>query len=352
MNPESAAAEVKKAVGYMTVLSESSSTGRPRPSPRRVIIDTDPGIDDALALILALRSPHLRIEAVTTVAGNVPLDHCVANAFRILHAAGIDNPPPVARGCAGPLRREAVTASHVHGADGLGDISAIREPDGSPRYPALSETTVAAHAADLMADLVGSRPGEITIVALGPLTNIATALDRAPEKMGKLRELIVMGGSLNSVGNVTPAAEFNFFADPDAAQAVVRSGLPVTLVGLDVTHQTRIRREIFLERAEQSQAAGAGFLRDVSKQYFDFAESHGKRECFLHDPLAVGVAIDPSFVHTEGFAADVETQGRLTAGMVVADRREIPREEDQNIAGAVEVDADRFVEFFLDGLFG
>ena len=336
----------------MTVSTKSFPTNRENPSPRRVIIDTDPGIDDALALMLALRSPQLRIEAITTVAGNVPLDDCVTNAFHILRAAGIENQPPVARGCAVPLRREPVTASHVHGADGLGDISAIREPDGSPRYPAPAEPVVSAHAADLIAELAARQPGEITVVALGPLTNIATALERAPEAMGKLAGLIVMGGSLNGMGNVTPVAEFNFFADPDAAQVVVRSELPVTLVGLDVTHRARIRRETFLERAEQSQAAGAGFLRDVSKQYFDFAESHGKRECFLHDPLAVGVAIDPSFVHTEGFAADVETQGRLTAGMVVADRRDILREENHNVAGAVEVDADRFVEFFLDGLFG
>ncbi len=336
----------------MTVSTKSFPTDRGRPSPRRVIIDTDPGIDDALALMLALRSPALRIEAITTVAGNLPLDHCVTNVFQILRAAGVESPPPVARGCALPLRREPVTASHVHGADGLGDISAIREPDGSPRYPAPDEPAVSTHAADLIAELAAGGPGEITVVALGPLTNIATALERAPEAMGKLAELIVMGGSLNGVGNVTPVAEFNFFADPDAAQTVVRSGLPVTLVGLDVTHQARIRREAFLERAERSQAQGAGFLRDVSKQYFDFAESRGKKECFLHDPLAIGVAIDPSFVRAEGFAADVETGGGLTTGMLVADRRDILRAEDHNVVVAVEVDADPFVEFFLDGLFG
>ena len=336
----------------MTVSSEPSRSERPNRSPRRVIIDTDPGIDDALALMLALRSPALRIEAITTVAGNVPLDHCVTNTFHILRAAGIVDPPPVARGCAVPLRREPVTALHVHGSDGLGDISGIRERDGSLRYPLPEQATVNAHAADLIADLVGSNPGEMTVVALGPLTNIATALERAPRTMKNVRELIVMGGSLNGIGNVTPVAEFNFFADPEAAQTVVRSGLPVTLVGLDVTHQARIRRETFLERAEQSQVQGASFLRDVSKQYFDFAESHGKHECFLHDPLAVGVAIDPSFVGTEGFAADVETGGSLTAGMLVADRRDILRDDDHNIVGAIELDADRFVEFFLDGLFG
>ena len=336
----------------MTFLDSSRPSGRSLAPRRRVIIDTDPGIDDALALMLALRSPRLRIEALTTVAGNVPLDHCVTNAFHILHAAGIDNPPPVVRGCAVPLQRAPVTASHVHGSDGLGDISAIREPDGKVRYPAPEGVTVAAHAADLMANLIGSNPGEITIVTLGPLTNIATALERRPEAMSNVRDIIVMGGSLNGVGNVTAVAEFNFFADPDAAQAVVRSGLPVTLVGLDVTHQARIRREAFLERAEQSQAPGARFLRELSRHYFDFAESHGKQECFLHDPLAIGVAIDPSFVRTEGFAADVETGGGLTTGMLVADRRDILRAEDHNVVVAVEVDADRFVEFFLNGLFG
>ena len=352
MNPESEGPEALKTVENMTVSRKPSGSERPNRPPRRVIIDTDPGIDDALALMLALRSPALRIEAITTVAGNVPLDHCVTNTFHILRAAGIVDPPPVARGCTVPLRREPVTALHVHGHDGLGDISAIQESDGSFRYPVPEEVTVAAHAADLIADLVGSNPGEMIVVALGPLTNIATALERAPQTMKNVRELIVMGGSLNGIGNVTPVAEFNFFADPEAAQAVVRSGFPVTLVGLDVTHQARIRRETFLEHAERSQAQGARFLSDVSKQYFDFAESHGKNECFLHDPLAIGVAIDPTFIRTESFAADVETGGSLTAGMLVADRRDILRQEDHNIEGAVEVDADRFVEFFLDGLFG
>ena len=314
-------------------------------------MDTDPGIDDALALTMALRSPRLRVEAVTVVAGNVPLAQCVTNAFRILHAAGIDNPPPVAKGCAAPLRREPVTATHVHGKDGLGDVSALLESDGRPRYPAPEESIIAVHAADLMADLVGGNPGEITVVALGPLTNVATALERAPEAMGRVRELIVMGGSVHGGGNVTPVAEFNFFADPDAAQVVVRSGLPMTLVGLDATCQARLRRETFLARANTSQAPGARFLRDVSKLYFDFAESRGEMECCLHDPLAVGVAIDPSFIRAERFAADVETRGRLTSGMLVADRRGNLQRRGHDIACAVEADADRFVPFFLDSLF-
>lgn len=335
----------------MTVSNQSSLLDPTFPARRRVIIDSDPGIDDALALMLALRSSRLQIEGITTVSGNMPLDHCVTNTFQILRAAHLEKSPPVARGCATPLRREPVTASHVHGTDGLGNISTILDPDGKHRYPRPQETTVAAHAVDFIADLVKDNAGKITIIALGPLTNIAAAIDRAPIAMRQVRELIVMGGSLNGIGNVTPAAEFNFFADPDAAQIVVKSGLPVTIVGLDVTHQAQICRKQFLARADQSSAPGAGFLVDVSKHYFDFAESHGKKNCFLHDPLAIGLAIDPTIVRTRRFSANIETKGNLTAGMLVADRREILRCEDHNVSCAIEVDADRFVAAFLDGLF-
>ena len=316
--------------------------------PRRIIIDTDPGVDDALALLLALRSPELHIEAITVVSGNVGVDLCLENVFRILGTAGVSERPPVARGCERPLSRDPVAAARVHGDDGLGQITKIREPDGRLRYPAPAIEAVGRHAVDVILDLLGNHPGQITIVALGPLTNIATAIRKDAAAMGQVKELIVMGGSLNGQGNVTPVAEFNFYADPEAAQVVVQSGVNLTVVGLDVTHRAVLLRKAFDERARAGSGGYTQFLRDVTAKWFDFAEGRALDGAYLHDPLAVGVAIDPSFVETEVFAADVETSGELTQGMVVTDRRGVPGvEEGTRIRGCVEVDSERFVGFFL-----
>ncbi len=321
--------------------------------PRRIIIDTDPGVDDALALLLALRSPELQIEAITVVSGNVHLDLCLENAFRILNAAGVSERPPVAQGCERPLERSPVEAAHVHGDDGLGQITKILESNGPLRYPAPAIEPVGRHAVDVILDLVGKHPDQISIVALGPLTNIATAIRKDATTMGQLQELIVMGGSLNGQGNVTPVAEFNFYADPEAARVVVQSGIGVTVVGLDVTHRAVLPRKAFDERTGSESNDYTRFLRDVTAKWFDFAEGRSLDGAYLHDPLAVGVAIDPSFVETEVFAADVETGGELTQGMLVTDRRRVPGvEEGTPIRGCVEVDSERFVRFFLSRVVG
>ena len=319
-------------------------------SPRRIIIDTDPGIDDALALALALRSPELRVEAITTVGGNVNVELGTRNALLVLEALGIENPPPVARGAGRPLERDAVDASHVHGTDGLGDISKLTGDGGSPRYAAPRATACELQAVDLILDIVRKHPGEITLIAVGPLTNVALAVERDAAAMARLAELIIMGGSVAGIGNVTPVAEFNFFADPHAAQRVLRAGLNTTLVGLDVTHQTLLAKSDFEKQLAKTNDPSGKFLADVSEMYFAVgAARRGEALCPLHDPLAVGVAIDRSFVRTQTFAADVETEGPLTQGMLVADRRihSDPSELQGRIDACVEVEADRFVKFFL-----
>ena len=181
---------------------------------RRVIIDTDPGIDDALALILAFRSPELKVEAITTVNGNVPLEDATRNALQILEVLDLPEPPPVACGAARPIVREPLTARHVHGEDGLGDIAGLTNPGGSPRYPRPTLSPVGTSAADLILSLLNESPGEISIIALGPLTNIALALESNPAAFSQVQEVIVMGGAVNGIGNVTETAEFNFYADP------------------------------------------------------------------------------------------------------------------------------------------
>jgi purine nucleosidase/pyrimidine-specific ribonucleoside hydrolase len=319
--------------------------------PRRVIIDTDPGIDDALALALALRSPELRVEAITTVCGNVHVDLCTRNALLVLQALGVDHPPPVAQGADRPLQRRPVNASHVHGEDGLGGITAIVEPGGNPRYPAPRATACKQHAVDVILDVVKKNPDQITLIAVGPLTNVALALQRDRAAMSRLAALILMGGSLSGIGNVTPTAEFNFHADPHAARQVLRAGLKTTLVGLDVTHKTLLRKADLESHAARSRSPAARLVADVVGHYFTIAEARsGDAACPLHDPLAVGAAIDPSFVQTETFEADVETDGTLTAGMLVADRRRTnaPSGLQGRIQGCIEVNADRFVKFFLD----
>jgi purine nucleosidase/pyrimidine-specific ribonucleoside hydrolase len=326
-------------------------TGPAQRLPRRVIFDTDPGIDDALALALALRSPELRVEAITTVCGNVNVELCTRNALLVLEALGAANPPPVARGADRPLQRPPVDASHVHGEDGLGGISAIVERGGSPRYLSPRAAAVGRHAVDLILDIVKRNPDEITLIAVGPLTNVALAIERDRAVMERLAELIVMGGSLSGIGNVTPAAEFNFYADPHAASQVLRAGLKTTLVGLDVTEKTLLRKANLEARLAKSKSPAARLVADISRQYFAVGEARsGFAACPLHDPLAVGVAIDSGFVRTEAFQADVETGGALTSGMLVADRRRnnAPSGLQGRIEVCVEVNAERFVQFFLD----
>lgn len=307
-----------------------------------ILIDTDPGVDDALALLLALASPELSIQAITIVGGNVGLEPCVRNALLTLEISGVPSPPPVAVGAAKPLVRDAVRADGVHGSDGLGGASKL--------YP---KPTLAVECADAVKTITKTAerwPGELTLVALGPLTNVAAALAAAPETMKHVREIIAMGGSMSAGGNATPAAEFNFWADPHAAAAVVGSGLPVTLVGLDVTHQVFLTQRELERRVAESTRPAAHFALEAARYYMAHAERYRDQPgCYLHDPLAVGVALDPTLVETETFPVAVETDGSLTAGAVVADRRPWV-EADGPVRIARRVDVDRFRSLFLDRL--
>lgn len=316
---------------------------------RRVIIDTDPGIDDALALILAFRSPELKVEAITTVCGNVPLDDATRNALQVLEVLNLPEPPPVARGAAKPLVREPLPARHVHGEDGLGDIAGLVNAEGKPRYPEPALSPVSESGVEVILELLRENPGEISIVALGPLTNIALALEADPAAFAQVKELIVMGGAVSGIGNATETAEFNFRADPHAASQVLQSGIPIVVVGLDVTLRTLLTPDALETRIEGRSDRVAQFITDISGKYFEVSQRvRGLGGCALHDPLAVGVAIDPTFVTLEPIVADVEAEGRLTAGMLVADRRKrLVGTGAPTIQAAMDVDSARFVDFFL-----
>ena len=280
---------------------EKSGLG-PGRGPFRVIIDTDPGVDDALALLLSMRSPELKIEAITPVAGNVPLDLTLPNALRMVEIAGRTD-IPVAAGARAPLMRRLVTATYAHGENGLGG-AVFPEPTTKP---------VATPAAEIIRQIVRKYPGEVTLVTIGPLTNIATALNADPDLAGMVRALVMMGGSLSG-GNITPAAEFNVYVDPEAARIVVQSGIPVTMVGLDVTRRTSLTDEHV-----RSLEAAHNPVSQAAAKIGRNAINHNRERGYLvgpnmHDSLAVAGFLDPAILKLQDYYVDVETTGELTAG--------------------------------------
>ena len=309
------------------------------------LIDTDPGLDDALALAFALRSSALDIRAITVVAGNVPLSVCTANALRVLEVFAADNPPPVYAGCAEPLSPRVCRAEHVHAADGIGGVSGA--------YPIRRLGLEGGHAAAAMIELARRYRGDLVLIALGPLTNVAVALQQDPEAMHGIRELVVMGGSIDGSGNATPHAEFNFYSDPIAAREVVRSDLPVTLVGLNVTERALLPRARFNARVGAMEPGiERQFLRDVGGPYFDFCKKEqGRDACALHDPLAVAAAVDPGVVRTERILCDVVASQGLTRGRLVAEGEGVCSSASP-VWAATEVDSERFHDLFLDTVCG
>ncbi len=304
----------------------------------RIILDTDPGIDDALALFLALASPEVQLEAVTTVHGNVPVELTTRNALSLLAVAGRSD-IPVARGSAGPLVRAPVNAKYVHGPTGLGTLT----------LPDPQQNVVEQPAVDLLIERVLAAPGELTLVAIGPLTNLALALRREPAIARHARQVVIMGGALRVPGNVTPAAEFNIYADPHAAQIVLQAGWPIRLVSLDVTNQTVMSREQVRQLA-QKQRPVSQCIEQMLEFYFEvFAPAYGTNVLRLHDPLCLAAAFRPDVFPWEPASGDVELTGTLTLGATVAHFQR-PGAPAPNVQASVGVDAERFVAWFLERL--
>ena len=277
---------------------------------RNIIIDTDPGQDDAVAILLALASPaELNVLGITTVAGNVPLQLTSKNARVVCELAGKPN-VPVFAGCDAPLQRELVTAEYVHGKTGL-DGFALPDP-----AIALQD----GHAVDFIIDTLKREPaGSVTLCPLGPLTNIATAFQRAPEIIDRVQEVVLMGGAYFEVGNVTPAAEFNIYVDPEAADIVFNSGVPLTVLPLDVTHKalvTHARVEAFGaigNRVGEVVASWTHFL-----ERFDIAK-YGSAGAPLAGPTVIAYLLQPDLFTGRHINVQIETQSELTLGMTVAD---------------------------------
>ena len=281
---------------------------------RAIILDCDPGLDDAVAMLLAQGDPGIELVAVTTVGGNAPLASVTRNALRLASAAGIT--APVAEGCGRPLLAVPENASHIHGDDGLGGVELpLPRVELDPR-----------HAVQVIIDEVMSRPeGSVTLVPTGPLTNIALAVRLEPRIVERVREVVFMGGGYHT-GNATPVAEFNVYADPEAAAIVVGAGWPVTMVGLDLTHQAIATREVVAEIAQVGTEAAhivAGLLDVYGDAYR--ADGRGFEGAALHDPCAVALVIAPDLFECRAAPLEVELTGALTRGMTVADlRRDAP----------------------------
>jgi purine nucleosidase len=298
---------------------------------RKLLIDTDTASDDAVALVLALTDPRVDVLAITVVAGNVTLHQGVDNAVYTRGLCGAT--VPVYAGADRPLERELVTAQNVHGADGMGDI-------GLPLAGGQAEPD---DAVDVIVELAHRHAGELTLVALGPLTNLALALRRDPAIATLFDRVVIMGGTADHSGNITPAAEFNVYVDPEAADVVFRSGMPIEMVGWDVS-----RTDAALSRADVEALASSGplgeFCAGIQRQLLEFCREVTKIDGIdLPDPVTMAIAIDPSIatevVHVH---VAVETTGELTRGMTVVDQLGLLGQE-PNTRVVLRADRDRFL---------
>ncbi|HEU5316504.1 MAG TPA: nucleoside hydrolase [Chloroflexota bacterium] len=326
-------------------------------APLPTVLDVDTGIDDALALLLALRSPELRLEGVTCVAGNVTLDQVVRNTLGVLDAAGAPD-LPVAAGAPKPLARRLTTASFFHGPDGIGGVA----------LPATERATASEDAATLLCRAADAHARDLCVVAVGPLTNIALACRRDPSLPRKVRKLVVMGGAATVPGNVTPASEANFYNDPEAADEIFRAGFDLTMVGLDVTLKALFdarRYGAVREAVATSEDGVARLAVQVLDFYLKADLAAGLEGSPLHDPLAVAVAALPDLVTCRPMRVEIEIAGRLTAGQSVANmlgyvERIESRGDHDDVVGldqpqpncrvAVDVDTVRFLELFSQRL--
>jgi purine nucleosidase len=297
---------------------------------KRLLLDCDPGLDDALALVLAHGDPNLELVAVTTVGGNVALENTTRNALELREYLGFTE-VPVASGAAGPLVREAKNAAEVHGAGGLGDVI----------LPKAQLPLDGAHAVDLIINTLKDAPGQIHLVAVGPMTNIALALRQEPRITEWAASFVIMGGSFTR-GNTTPAAEFNMYADPEAAAGVFAADWNTVMIGLDLTLQAMVT-DIIKQRMLELGRLGRELVVPLATFWNDPQDPNWGGQA-VHDVCAVAYVSRPDLFTTVPARVEVETDGRWTSGMTVTDfRSSIP-----NAAVAVKVDVDGFWDYVLD----
>lgn len=304
---------------------------------KRLVLDVDTGVDDALALWYAAKRPGIQLEAVTTLYGNVDLEQTTRNTLQILELAGLPEVPVAAGAVKALTRPPRVRDFFVHGENGLGGVD----------LPAPAGRAVGEHAAAFLSRLARENPGELTLVPTGPLTNVALCFLNDPGAARLFKEIVIMGGAVLAPGNITAVAEANIWHDPEAARIVFESGAKITLVGLDVTMQ------VLLSHATADQIAARGSksrtMMDLTRHYIDIYRmwSPGIEGCALHDPLAVAVAEDSGLVTVEPMLVQVECTDGLCRGQTFAERRRMPGVE-PNMQVCLQVDRDEFRSRFLD----
>jgi purine nucleosidase len=305
-------------------------------TPRRIIIDTDPGIDDSLAILLALASPEVQIEGLTVVHGNCSADQGTRNALAVLDLAGGSH-VPVVKGCELPLVQPSLLAPETHGDTGI----------GYARLPEPKITPLAEHAIDYLVRTILGSPGEITLVAIGPLTNIALALRRAPEIAPAIREIISMGGAIHHPGNTTPVAEFNVYVDPHAAHIVYHAGIPLTLVPLDVTYRCILSMQD-IQRLRRIDSPVTSFVAEATRFYMDFHDAYQRIQgCVINDPLALALTFLPELASYRELYVDVDISGGVSMGNTFADYYHLTSKA-ANLRVALDVHERDFMEVFLD----
>ena len=301
----------------------------------RLILDTDPGIDDALAILLLAASPEISLEAITVTHGNTSVEKCTRNALQLAELAGLQ--VPIARGASEPLVKTLSVAEETHGDGGL----------GYALLPLASRKPVPQHAADLIVDLVEANPGDITILAIGPLTNIALAIHRNPQIVKKIKRVVAMAGSIHFPGNATPDAEYNVFCDPEAFDIVLRSGVDLTIVPLDVTYKCIFTKN-HMARIETKNPEVRNFIDDATRFYMEFHDEYQKIDgCAINDPLAAAILIKPELVKTRDYFTTIELNGTFTRAKTSVDHfgsyKKAP-----NAHVAMEVDVEGFMDFFIE----
>jgi purine nucleosidase len=303
---------------------------------KKVILDVDTGIDDAMALSYAVHSPDLEVCGVTTTFGNISVEEATRNSLQVLELVGAAD-IPVYMGASKPLVRELTEKAKLfHGENGLGNVTLP-----SPRAKIQGQS-----AAEFLVSAIKAQPHELTVITVGSMTNLALAIMAAPEIVSLVKRVVVMGGAVTVPGNRTPVSEANICADPEAAQFVFQSGIPLTMVGLDVTMQTLLTRAHLQEWRERNTDVSR-FFADICEVYMDaYAKVGNVRGCGLHDPLAVGVVIDPTFVTAVPMHVQVDTSGGPSDARTIGDRRS-DTQVAPNVEVCLEVDHDRFVKHFL-----
>ena len=305
-------------------------------TPKRIIIDTDPGIDDSLAILLALASPEVQLEGLTVVHGNSSTEQGVTNALSVLELANA-NHIPVAHGCDLPLVQPSLLAPETHGNKGLG-YSQLPRPVSRP---------IVQKGSDFLIEQIMSNPGEITLVAIGPLTNIAFAIRQEPRIVKAVKELFIMGGAIRHEGNTTPLAEFNTYVDPHAAHIVYHSGMPITLTPLDVTYQCILLAND-VERIKQVESDIPSFIEDATRFYMEFHDDYqGIQGCVINDPMTLALTFAPELCDYEEHYVDVDISGGISMGKTFADFYKMTGKS-ANMKVALGVRPRDFIDLFVE----